>query len=246
MIKSTTSNIFRMIDTLGDPFTLKLSSYNTHTTCLGGFISFFVLLFSVLLIGRYFYDLVDTTSPSITETKSIQKEYHSFDLYKEKKVFFIGVGTDGKSNIAVPAENMSQYITAFITIAHSKRTENNIFQDYFKIPFKPCKEVDQTMYSEIFEYEDLRVFSQGFGLCLDLNSSFKENYNIFGATTSIDFKTASLQIYPCSLDNKNDCTPDWQMNKMRIFLGETSYYTDHSNKESPISTSSSLDTLYKI
>lgn len=237
----TKKNIFlsalKLFDMLGNNYSFKHKESTKFKTKLGGIFTIVAYLCITGTTYVFTQNYFDTSNPNMSVSTRIDNTIPKRNLYE--KTFPIGVGIFGKNSTFVPSVDLPKYITPLIFVfeLNYEKVESGVitFDAVDMIAFTSCNSVQDPTLVEDFlegESEEVNELIRKQFLCPDIKN--KTKYYVKGNILQAPFRIIQLGLYPCSLEDPNNCEPEAVISSSTIgfMMAETSFLPE--NKKSPL------------
>ena len=227
------------LDILAPEFSLR---FNTVTgkfqTTIGGYLTLMVglICFGALIAAsvQYFH----RNAPVVTTSLEAGSTKNEFNMYHEGLWLVSGYAI---GNSYLQEGERERFITTVWVVEDSffNTTTNHFEKKLVRIiESAPCQKVsDDPIVKEHYQQVVSIPGFENIVVCLDLKSSGEgalEDFKISQDTENLRYRTVSMKVYPCSLENPDECAKRHQMIPMRADYSNLEKLINSSNFEKPV------------
>ena len=224
------------LDLLGNKFSLSFSTNSgKFQTNLGGYITLALTLISlgtfILIFSQYF----NKESPVVTTSTEFGSDAAEFNLHDED--LYSPIGMSLGPTVYILGHEIPKYVTVVATIEqtrynHSKLTlerDPTIFIDYIPCPLLKDPKIKKVLH-EISPAEEFKWIV----VCADLETNDPKDFYVKNDLIQHLSRDIKVQLFPCSLEDRSQCAPAEDIDKLIIGNGKREKFIISSDYENPV------------
>ena len=225
------------MDILGPKFSFYIgqSKLKTLKSVFGGILSLFFILFMITATYVFGKKWIEKSHPTVSVNSFYSKRDHNYNLYSNNTFVAFGM-FDG---VKFPkTEQTGRYFTIKAQFETTYMQESPISPErrtsIHPIPVVKCEHLNNNhtdFASKAFSI-DQGEFYRGSVFCTDRLGD--TNWKIRGAPFELPYSMIRIRVYPCSLDNPQDCASPTELAKTLFLIPIYSKSVDFGNFTDPL------------